>query len=110
MQMTESEILRDYNLSKDQRAQLTVLADLNCTTARKIAEILIKQGVDINTLPAKYRPKKEEPKVADILSMLIEALEAYKKATTNALEEEIDKAESTFMKIEAALAYVKEQV
>lgn len=51
MEMTNEEILRSYRQAKDPRNQITVLAELNLCGTAKIVEILIKGGVDPETLP-----------------------------------------------------------
>ena len=138
MQMTEGEIFRSYKEAKNPKEQIKVLAELNAVPKEIIVDILKKQGVDGRLLPHPRRPKKEEPKPISqstcfcspktqkareqevdmhrqtdalyTLRTLTEALELYKRNTMDALEKEIDKAEETFVRIEAALAYVRGQV
>ena len=57
--MSGNDILRDYRAAKDRRAQVQILADLNCCTRGEIAEFLLKCGeeVDKRLLP---KPRKRE--------------------------------------------------
>lgn len=61
MQMTESEIVRNYKGAANKESQLHVLADLNCTDTKTIREILIQNGIPESELPKlrKGRPKGE---------------------------------------------------
>lgn len=56
MQMTDSEIVRDYNSSRKKSLQIGILADLNLCSKQHIADILIAAGVE---LPKKYYRKKD---------------------------------------------------
>lgn len=44
MIMSESEICKEYRNAKIKSKQITILADLNCTTRKKITDILVKNG------------------------------------------------------------------
>lgn len=57
MQMTDYEIKRNVLDAADQKAQITICADLNCCSEEKIKDILKVQGID----PRKLRraPKKQ---------------------------------------------------
>lgn len=61
MVMKESEIVRNYNGAANKEYQLHVLADLNCTDTKTIREILVRNGIPEEELPAlrKGRPKGE---------------------------------------------------
>lgn len=45
MVMTDSEIARSYREAKVKKAQIGILADLNCMTKEQIKEILKRQGI-----------------------------------------------------------------
>lgn len=114
MQMTKSEILREYNLAKNPKDQIQVLADLNATDKQTIVDILIEMGVDGRTLPHPRRPKKEKPaenymqSAAEHLEVLMTALQLYKQNLMDGLEAEVDRIGALCTKIDNALAYVKE--
>lgn len=59
MQMTESEIVRDYREAKNKREQVTILADRNVCEKEEIIGILLKNGVDPRELPRKRKPKEK---------------------------------------------------
>lgn len=59
MQMTDSEIVRDYREAKNKREQVTILADLNRCEKEEIIDILLKNGVDQRELPRKRKPKSK---------------------------------------------------
>ena len=50
MQMTDGEVVLNIMQAKDQKAQISICADLNCCSEEKIKEILKAQGVDLRTL------------------------------------------------------------
>lgn len=58
MQMTESEIVRNYREAKNKREQITILADLNRCEKEEIVEILLKNGESERT--SKKEKAKEE--------------------------------------------------
>lgn len=62
VKMTEEEIVRNFKQAKNKREQIKILADLNCTSRDEIKEILKKNGVSEEELPAKpgRKVKKEE--------------------------------------------------
>ena len=92
--MTDGEICESYRTALEPNKQIRILAELNCTSKDRIAEILKAGGykVDGRALKAKQEPKKpaekpagEEPKksapektpektAAAELALLIEAL------------------------------------
>lgn len=50
MQMTDGEVVMNVMQAKDQKAQITICADLNCCSEEKIKDILKAQGVDLRSL------------------------------------------------------------
>jgi seryl-tRNA synthetase len=50
MQMTDGEVVLNIMQAKDQKAQISICADLNCCSEEKIKEILKAQGVDLRSL------------------------------------------------------------
>jgi hypothetical protein len=70
--MTDSEIAKMFREAKDKREQITILAQMNCTSEDWIRIILVKRcGVDGRSLPRKkkggYKPKKNAP-TADLIA------------------------------------------
>jgi hypothetical protein len=79
MQMTDSEIIRNYNQAKDKKIQIGILADLNCCTQDKIEQIL---GL--------RKKPKENPNTNNLLEMLFAKLDAI-DCQIKDLEEEYKK-------------------
>ena len=50
MQMTDGEVVMNVMQAKDQKAQITICADLNCCSEEHIKDILKAQGVDLRSL------------------------------------------------------------
>jgi S-methylmethionine-dependent homocysteine/selenocysteine methylase len=50
MQMTDGEVVLNIMQAKDQKAQISICADLNCCSEDRIKEILKAQGVDLRSL------------------------------------------------------------
>lgn len=50
MQMTDGEVVLNIMQAKDQKAQISICADLNCCSEERIKEILKKEGIDLRTL------------------------------------------------------------
>ena len=50
MQMTDGEVVMNVMQAKDQKAQITICADLNCCSEEHIKDILKAQGVDLRKL------------------------------------------------------------
>lgn len=50
MQMTDGEVVMNVMQAKDQKAQISICADLNCCSEDRIKEILKKEGIDLRTL------------------------------------------------------------
>lgn len=48
MQMTDHEILSSYSQAKDQKEQIKILADLNCTSVWEMREYLVSLGAQID--------------------------------------------------------------
>ena len=51
MQMTDGEILANFNQAKDPHWQVQILADLNATSVANIKRILLECGVEPKRLP-----------------------------------------------------------
>ncbi len=63
MEMTTSEIVRNFREAKNKRMQISILADLNVCTVAEIRDELVKGGVDWRELPrARGQGKKPQPK------------------------------------------------
>ena len=60
MQMTENEILREYQQAKDKKGQVTILADMNMCEKEDIIKLLLYHGVPEEEL---RKPKPAQPKV-----------------------------------------------
>ena len=76
MQMTDGEVVLNIMQAKDQKAQISICADLNCCSEEKIKEILKAQGVDLRTLKTvkkqidhgtKHKPHKKPYKKPEII-------------------------------------------
>ena len=63
MQMTNEEIVRDYNAAKNKSKQIKVLADLNQTSPSEIRTILADAGVEGVKKPEKIMPRKKQEAV-----------------------------------------------
>lgn len=57
MQMTDGEVVLNIMQAKDQKAQITICADLNCCSEEKIKDILKAQGVDLRSLKGAAKPR-----------------------------------------------------
>lgn len=53
MYMTPGEICKEYNLAKDKKMQIGILADENCCEKEDIIKILLENGME---LPAQKKP------------------------------------------------------
>lgn len=58
MQMTNEEIVREYNAAASKSKQIKILADLNCVTSGEIKAILAQAGVDGVKMPERTRQRK----------------------------------------------------
>lgn len=58
MPMSEADIVLDWRQAADKSLQIRILAELNCTTQKKIKSILQKHGCEIPTKRAKATIKK----------------------------------------------------
>lgn len=65
MQMTNEEIVRDYNAAANKSKQIKVLADLNCVSPGEIRAVLAQAGVPGVKMPERIRPRKPEPASAN---------------------------------------------
>lgn len=63
MQMTNEEIVRDYNAAKNKSKQIRVLADLNQVSPSEIRAILADAGVEGVKKPEKIMPRKKQEAV-----------------------------------------------
>lgn len=61
MQMTNEEIVRDYNAAANKSKQIKVLADLNCVSPGEIRAVLAQAGVPGVKMPERIRPRRAEP-------------------------------------------------
>lgn len=89
--MTDEEIKRDWELSKDKRKQITVLAQLNDCTTEEIRAALVRQGVDARRLPRRKRKKTEEP-----LPIVIPEAEVLCKECVYGIKEGIKEDETLY--------------
>ena len=76
MQMTDGEVVLNILQAKDQKAQISICADLNCCSEDRIKEILKKEGIDLRTLKTvkkqidhgtKRKPHKKPYKKPEII-------------------------------------------
>ena len=76
MQMTDGEVVLNIMQAKDQKAQISICADLNCCSEDRIKEILKKEGIDLRTLKTvkkqidhgtKHKPHKKPYKKPEII-------------------------------------------
>lgn len=57
MQMTDGEVVMNVMQAKDQKAQISICADLNCCTEERIKDILKAQGVSLRSLKGAVKPR-----------------------------------------------------
>ena len=57
MNMTEKEIVRDYEQAKNKRKQIEILADLNVTTPDVIKSVLRNNGIDLRSANSRGKLK-----------------------------------------------------
>lgn len=62
MQMTDSEIVRDYKAAAKKGKQIGILADMNGCSRDKIREILLQNGISEAELPSKPGRRSEAEK------------------------------------------------
>jgi hypothetical protein len=60
MTMTEKEIVKSYNEAKHKKAQIGILADLNCCDSSTIKDILRENGIDLRGANG-GRVQKQDP-------------------------------------------------
>ena len=60
MQMTNEEIVRDYNQAANKSKQIKVLAELNCVSPGEIKAVLAQAGVAGVEAPKRLKPRKPE--------------------------------------------------
>lgn len=69
MEMTNEEIVRDYNAAANKSKQIKVLADLNCVSPGEIRAVLAKAGVPGVKMPERIvRRKPAEEKAPSVSS------------------------------------------
>ena len=61
MEMSCGEIARSYRGAADKKAQLKILAELNCCSQQEIRDILIAEGVKPQELPRQRQKKSKAP-------------------------------------------------
>lgn len=61
MQMTNEEIVRDYNAAANKSKQIKVLAELNCVSPGEIRAVLAQAGVPGVKMPERIRPRRANP-------------------------------------------------
>lgn len=66
MNMTPAAIVRDYEETKDKRAQIQILADMNLCEKKEIEKILSQNGCELPPKPKrKNKENTEEPKLPE---------------------------------------------
>lgn len=92
MIMDDTELINNFKQAKNKRAQVQVLADLNGTTKKEMADHLIKLGLEI---PAAPKPKAKDPSTAtmpagSVATLLADLCRAYPEARVRAGSGEIN--------------------
>ena len=97
MWMTEGEIRQSYRLAKDQRNQITILAELNAVPTSIIKRILAEGGlITPESLAKKMLTKWTEDKIETLVKLLIcgyrhKEIAAIMNTTICAIEQQISK-------------------
>ena len=77
MQMDEKEILFRWSRSEQDKEMIKILAELNCCSIQKIAEILQRNGIKVRTRRKKKMQTKKIPKsVQEVLINELDNIEA----------------------------------
>ena len=92
MQMTEDEILREYQQAKNPAEQITILAQLNACTEGEIIGILKAKGIDGRTIAGAQRKSRKKEKI-----------------TTVTVSELTGKAPADFTSVRSLVRYLVEQ-
>ena len=86
MEMSPLQIASEYRTAKNKSKQIGVLAELNCVTQRRIAEILQEQGEELpghwkeklekglKTQPRAYRPGSAPVSARELHEAIVEAM------------------------------------
>lgn len=83
MQMTNEEIVRNYNEAKNKTAQIGILADLNCCPKSEIRNILREAGIKLSGNPNFGKATiKKKPKAKDELKAAAEEIEKQEEEKT----------------------------
>ena len=61
MEMTNEEIVRDYNAAANKNKQIKILADLNCVSPGEIRAVLAQAGVPGVKMPERIVKRKAAP-------------------------------------------------
>lgn len=61
MQMTNEEIVRDYNAAANKSKQIKILADLNCVSTGEIRAVLAQAGAPGVKMPERIVKRKAAP-------------------------------------------------
>lgn len=62
MQMTDGEVVMNVMQAKDQKAQISICADLNDCSEENIKDILKAQGIDLRALKSEKKKRVAETK------------------------------------------------
>ena len=84
MIMSDNEIVRNYQEAKNKKAQIEILADMNCCQKKDICEVLSNNGVEIEGKAPEKRGRK--PKSLILSDM---RLEPEKIAPTNGIRKKL---------------------
>lgn len=91
MFMSDGEICREYKSARRKAEQIRILADLNCTTRRKIIDVLQKGGVYEKRVVSKNTDKRTVERYLDMTEdeLTLEYAQCIKKIKliAKALEE-----------------------
>ena len=95
MTMSDNEIVRNYQEAKDKKAQIEILADLNCCQKKDICEVLSNNGVEIENKPTKRGRKPKSLTLTDLRleQDKIEMSKGFKARLTADLQKEKEKAD-----------------
>lgn len=65
MNMTNEEIVRDYQQARNKSKQLKILADLNCVSPGEIRQVLAQAGVPGVKMPERIVKRKPAPAIPE---------------------------------------------
>lgn len=96
MEMTESEICRNYRLAKNKGEQLQMLAELNATSRAEIIDVLTRGGETVRiAIPTKGKPRTREMTDKEYRKALFKYMDT--------LDVKIAKLESEYRDVVAAI-------